>query len=304
MSENRCAMSKVLVIAEVGECFNGNMKTAEKLINASKEAGCDIVKFQVLDSENIAEDDPEREWLKKVSLDRAKIKQLIAGAKRTGIEILFTPENAKTAKWLSDARQSAVKIASSSITDMEYIRYVNEHFNRVYISTGMASLEEVAEAVRGLNKVRGLSIMHCVSEYPTGPLLEKRGLKALANSDVRLNMMRILMDLFPQHVIGYSDHTSGILAPIVAVAMGARVIEKHITMDRKTPVNSFKTGKKYLGTDHVLSLEPGELKEMVRQIREIEKMFGDKEWKRSSGEEILKVFLRKRFSGEKSKIRN
>ena len=126
--------------------------------------------------------------------------------------------------------------------------------------------------------------------------MEQMGLKALSPEDVRLNMMRMLMALFPQHAIGYSDHTSGILAPVAAVAMGARVIEKHITLDRQTPIEHFLAGKEYLGTDHVLSLEPEELREMVRQIREVELMVGPWRWERSRGEIILRKFLRERFS--------
>ena len=95
--------------------------------------------------------------------------------------------------------------------------------------------------------------------------------------------------------IGYSDHTSGILAPIAAVAMGAMVVEKHVTLDRKKPIENFNKGKKYLGTDHILSAEPEELKEMVSQIREVEKMLGKPKWERSEGEKILRNFLRKRF---------
>ena len=136
---------------------------------------------------------------------------------------------------------------------------------------GMCSLDEIYLAVDRLYRVKDLFIMHCVSEYPTGPLLEQRGLKALSNDDVRLNMMLILKALFPQHRIGYSDHTDGILAPVAAVAMGAQVIEKHITLDRQTPVINYRQGKEYLGTDHVLSIEPEELQEMVRQIREVER---------------------------------
>jgi sialic acid synthase SpsE len=140
--------------------------------------------------------------------------------------------------------------------------------------------------------------MHCVSEYPTGPLLERYGLKALSLQDARLNMMRILKERFPQHKVGYSDHTSGILAPIVAVSMGADVIEKHITLDRKTPIRNYYQKKKYLGTDHILSLEPDELKEMVTAIRLVEQMLGEKKWRRSKGELLLKAFLRKRFRHE------
>ena len=107
--------------------------------------------------------------------------------------------------------------------------------------------------------------------------------------------MRMLIQMFPHHKIGYSDHTSGILAPLVAVAVGAKVIEKHITLDRQTPIKNFETGGEYLGTDHVLSIEPDELKEMVKQIREVEKILGERKWQRSEGERILRDFLRGRF---------
>ncbi len=191
-----------------------------------------------------------------------------------------------------------IKIASSLIADSGLLRFVNLHFKCVFISTGMASLGEVKKAVKTLNKVRNLHIMHCVSEYPTGPLLEKRGLKALSPEDVRLNMMKTLISLFPQYKVGYSDHTSGIIAPIAAVAAGARIIEKHITLDRTTPIRNFKKGRNYLGTDHILSLEPEELGDMVEGIRQVEKMFDKKKWERSEGEKILRHFLRDRFKGE------
>jgi sialic acid synthase SpsE len=108
-------------------------------------------------------------------------------------------------------------------------------------------------------------------------------------------MMLMLKKMFPQYKIGYSDYTDGILAPICAVAAGAKIIEKHITLDRKIPVENFKTGKEYLGTDHILSLEPDELKEMVKQIRRVEKIFGEWKWERTEGEKLLKNFLFNRF---------
>lgn len=285
-----------IIIAEIGECFNGNLDIAKRLMFIAKEAGCDIAKFQTLDYENISDDDPENEWFKKIALNSERIKYLTEHAKEIGIKILFTPENIKTAKWLLNEGHKNVKVASSLICDINFIKFVNNNFEEVFISTGMASLDEINEAVNMLNKVKDLYIMHCVSEYPTGPLLEKRGLKALSHKDVRLNMMKILIKVFPQHKIGYSDHTAGILAPAVAVAAGAKVIEKHITLDRETPIRNFETGGEYLGTDHVLSIEPDGLKEMVRQIREVEKMMGKWKWERSEGEIILKDFIRKRFS--------
>lgn len=289
-------MHRTIIIAEIGECFNGDLDIAKRLIFVAKEAGCDIAKFQTLDYENISEDDPEKEWFKRIALDSEKIVYLTNYAKEINIQILFTPENVKTAGWLLDVGLKDVKIASSSVADIEFIEFINLHFERVFMSTGMASLDEVNEAVNCLNKVCDLYIMHCISDYPTGPLLEQRGLKALSHEDVRLNMMLMLMGLFTQHKVGYSDHTSGILAPVTAVAMGAKVIEKHITLDRHTPIKNFETGGEYLGTDHVLSIEPNELKEMVMQIREVEKMIGDWRWERSEGEKILKDFLRGRFA--------
>lgn len=293
-------MDKTIIIAEIGECFNGEMKMAHRLILLAKNAGCDIVKFQTLDYENISEGDPEKEWLSKVALDPEKIKYLIGWAKKVNIRIMFTPENIKTSQWLLDAGLRDVKIGSSSIVDIKLIKFINKYFKRVFMSTGMASLVEIKKAVSVLNNIKDLYIMHCISEYPTGPLLEHRGLKALSNADVRLSMMKMLMKIYPQYKVGYSDHTVGILAPVAAVASGAKVIEKHITLNRKIPVKNFMEGRKYLGTDHVLSLEYHELKEMVKQIRELAKIFGPLRWQRSKGERNLKKFLRKRFINKAS----
>jgi len=290
-------MGRTIIIAEIGECFNGDLEIAARLIFEAQRADVDIVKFQTLDYENIAAADPERDWFKKVALNQEKVVFLTECARKHNIAILFTPSNIKTARWLLTAGSKDVKIASSVAIDKEFIEFINRNFERVFMSTGMCSLDEVNAAVDSLRDVKDLYIMHCVSEYPTGPLLEQQGLKALDPKDVRLNMMRLLMAMFPQHKIGYSDHTAGILAPVAAVAMGARVIEKHITLDRQTPIENFKQGKEYLGTDHVLSIEPPELREMVRQIREVEQMLGPWKWERSAGELILRNFLRERFKG-------
>ena len=287
--------SKTIITVEIGECFNGDMDIARKLIVVAKDAGCDYVKFQTLDTEGIDEDDPEKDWFLKVALNENQLKELLEYSENVGINFSCTPENKNKAKILSELGLKGVKIASSSLIDHELLAYVNSNFERVFLSTGMGSLDEIYEAVKVLNNVKDLYILHCISEYPTGPLLEQRGLRALSHSDVRFNMMKMLMQLFPDYKIGYSDHTAGILAPVVAVAMGARAIEKHITLDRQTPIRNFETGGEYLGTDHVLSLEPDELKEMVKNIREVEKMFGPWNWERSEGERILRKFLRARF---------
>ena len=108
--------------------------------------------------------------------------------------------------------------------------------------------------------------------------------------------MLMLKEMYPDYKIGYSDHTDGILVPITAVAMGAEVIEKHFTLDRKTPIEHYNNQGEYMGTDHVLSIEPPELQQMVNTIRRVENIKGTWEWKRSEGEEILRKFLRGRYT--------
>lgn len=287
-------MHKTTVIAEIGECYNGDMETAIKLMDIAKECGCDIVKFQTLDYQNIDGNDPERDWFYKIALKPDDIAFLVKYAHKINIEILFSPENVKTAKWLLEEGLTSVKIASCSVGDTELTSFINKNFKKVFMSTGMAGLDEVVQMVSMLSDTE-LWIMHCVSEYPTGPLLDINGLVALKNENVHLNMMMILKSLFKHHKVGYSDHTDNIFVPIVAAAMGADVIEKHITLDRKTPVQNFKKGREYMGTDHVLSIEPTELMDMVKNIRETEKIQGEWEWQRTEGEIILKEFIRGRF---------
>lgn len=287
-------MSKITIIAEIGECFNGDMNTAKEMISIAAKTGCDIAKFQTLDQENISPDDPEREWFEKISLNEAQINELLACGLENNIKVVFTPENVKTAKWLKNAQIDTIKIASSCADDLDLMQYVNQNFNHIIASTGMASLDEVNKIDQSFDQNK-LTILHCISEYPTGPLLDERGLKALDHKDVNMNMMKILQNLFPHRNVGYSDHTVGILAPVVAASMGATCIEKHFTLDRKIPVDNFNAGREYLGTDHVLSVEPNELKEMVSQIREVESILGPYIWDRTPGEKILMKFLRDRF---------
>jgi N,N'-diacetyllegionaminate synthase len=288
-------MQHTLIIAEIGECYNGDMATAYKLIETAKSCGCDMVKFQTLDVKTIDDDDPERDWFYKIAMTPERIRLLKAYADKTGIGILFTPQDAETAGWLLECGLTSVKLASNAIGNRPLIQFCGEHFKTVFVSTGMATLDEVAETVDLLKNAEQLIIFHCVSEYPTGPLLEKNGLTALKSKNVHLNMMLILKMLFPEHRIGYSDHTLSAFIPALAVAMGAEAIEKHITLDRKTPFEHYTKGLEYMGTDHMLSLEPDELAEMVMRIREAETVKGDWKWKRSEGEIILREFIRERF---------
>lgn len=286
----------VQVIAEVGECFNGSMEQARRMIKEAAQAGCNVVKFQILDMEEVSADDPEYEWFRKIELDRESIRLLKRWAEEEDIDILFTPVSVKTASFLVEEGIHTVKIASSFIRKKELIEYIDNHFRTVYVSTGMAELEEVGKIVQILKKPEEVVILHCISEYPTGPLLEQRGLKALEEQDAHLNMIRILKREFPAHRIGYSDHTDGIFVPVIAAAMGAEVIEKHFTLDRQTPIHNYMEKKEYMGTDHVLSVEPEKLGKMVELIRRTEVCQGNTEWHRSEGEIILRDFLRGRYT--------
>lgn len=289
-------MKHTEIIAEVGECFNGDFDTALAMIEEAKKAGCDVVKFQLLDMDEVAKDDPEYEWFSKLNLPPDRIARLIECAGDNEIEILFTPVSIKTAQFVYDAGLKNIKIASSFVNKIELLDYINDHFELVYASTGMADLEEVKLLINRLNKPNEIRLLHCISEYPTGPLLDKRGLRALDEKDVHMNMMSILKCLYPNIKVGYSDHTEDILAPVVAVSMGADIVEKHFTLDREQPIRHYKDGLKYMGTDHVLSVEPDALAEMVSLIRRTELIMGEWKWERSEGEKILRDFLRGRYA--------
>ena len=286
---------RTIVIAEIGECFNGDMETAKKLMEAAKHADCDIVKFQILDINEVAADDPEREWFEKITITPSMLKTFIEWAREWEIEPLFTPVSVRTASWLVEARMRTVKIASSFVSKEELLQYIDAHFDVVYASTGMASLGEVDAMLDMLSHVQEVRLLHCISEYPTGPLLKRRGLAAMDEQDAHLNMMKILKARYPNLMVGYSDHTDDIFVPLVATAMGAEIIEKHITLDRKTPIEHFCNHLEYMGTDHVVSIEPYKLETMVKQIRRIEKVKGDMAWERSDGEKILMQFLKSRY---------
>ena len=284
------------IIAEVGECFNGSMKRAKQMIEEAAVAGCDTVKFQILDMHEVAADDPEYEWFQKIELDREKVHILKGWAESAKISILFTPVSVRTAEYIYAEGMDTVKIASSFVRKQEMLDYINCHFQKVYMSTGMAELDEVHRALASLNRVKKIVLLHCISEYPTGPLLEQRGLRALDEQDAHLNMIKLLKEEFPNIEVGYSDHTDGIFVPVLAVAAGAEVIEKHFTLDRQTPMDHYNAKREYMGTDHVLSVEPPELREMVRQIRRTEACMGEMSWHRSEGELVLRNFLRGRYT--------
>lgn len=264
-------MNKVIIIAEAGVNHNGSIENAKLLIDAAFNAGVDYVKFQTYIAENlvsqtatkaayqkknsIVEDETQFTMLKKLELTKGQHLELITYCKEKNIKFFSTAFDLESIDFLYTLNLGLWKIPSGEITNYPYLKKIADYKQPVIISTGMSNIEDVRSAVNlfmtnGLRK-DDITILHCNTEYPT-PM-----------EDVNLKAMLTLKDEFGVRV-GYSDHTLGVEVPIAAVALGASVIEKHFTLDRNMD-----------GPDHKASLEPNELIEMVKSIRNIEKALGN-----------------------------
>ena len=265
--------SGTVIIAEIGENHLGRPELAEQMVVAAAKAGADIVKFQSYKGEDVPEDDPERQWITDVALSDAQHRSLKALAEQHGVEFLSAPFTLERARFLCEELSlRKIKIASSEMTNHQLLDYVNAHSDAVFISTGLADLDEVAESLSHLREVQDLHVLHCVTQYP------------LRDEDANLRAITTLQTAFPDAIVGYSDHTLGIDAAVAAVALGARVIEKHFTMDKSLP-----------GTDHILSATPDELAEMVQRIRRTEVLLGSGEKRPVSAEMEIREAVRGRW---------
>jgi len=261
---------KTFIIAEAGVNHNGSLELAKKMIDAAVAAGVDAVKFQTFKAEKVVSryapkaeyqkktataDESQLEMVKKLELDAAAHKTLIDYCKNKNIQFLSTPFDLESIDLLSELRLDIFKIPSGEITNPPYLRKIGALKKETILSTGMADLGEIEDALDALTaagtKLKDITVLHCNTAYPT-PM-----------HDVNLKAMQTIAIAFGVRV-GYSDHTLGIEIPIAAVAMGATVIEKHFTLDKNME-----------GPDHRASLEPDELKAMVRAIRNIEKALGN-----------------------------
>jgi sialic acid synthase SpsE len=273
MPESDVLTRHVKVIAEVGENHAGDTQRAVDMVRLAREAGADVVKFQSYRGQDVDPDDPEREWFTQVELSEDDHRALIAAATENGIEFLSAPFTLERAQLLVETLgQKTVKVASSEMLNTRLLDYLNGRVETLYISTGLADIEEIREALRHLGDIPDVVIMHCVTQYP------------LEDEDANLRAIATLVEEFPEHRIGFSDHTLGTVAPVLAVALGATVIEKHFTVDRSLP-----------GTDHELSLLPDEMAEMVRDIRRAEQMLGERDKRPTAGELEIREFVRTRF---------
>ena len=261
-------MSKVFIIAEAGVNHNGSIEIARKLVDEAALAGADAVKFQTFKAENLVcrnakkadyqmettdGNESQFDMLKKLELTPDMHQELIEYCSQKKIMFLSTPFDIDSLRYLLQCGIEIIKIPSGEITNYPYLREVGRTGRPVILSSGMSRLDEVKAAVNVLREYgsKDITVLHCNTEYPT------------PYSDVNLKAMLTIKEALGVSV-GYSDHTLGIGVPIAAAALGADVIEKHFTLDKNMD-----------GPDHKASLEPHELREMIRQIRNIELALGD-----------------------------
>ena len=261
---------QTLIIAEAGVNHNGEIDLAKKLIEGAALAGADLVKFQTFSAEKIVTrnapkagyqldfsntSESQFEMLQKLELGKGVLEKLIQHAEKCGIKLFSTGFDAESVDMLVELGQEILKIPSGEITNLPLLQHIGKKNMRVILSTGMSDLNEVGNAIKILENAgtarEKVTILHCTSSYPA-PI-----------EDINLMAMHSMRDAF-KVTTGYSDHSAGIEVAIAAVALGAKVIEKHFTLDKSLP-----------GPDHKASLDLAELKELVVAIRNIEKALGD-----------------------------
>jgi N-acetylneuraminate synthase/N,N'-diacetyllegionaminate synthase len=273
------------IIAEAGVNHNGKFSLAKKMVDAAKNSGADAVKFQVFCAERVVTQTAEKaayqkkstgkgsqyDMLKKLELTEDEFKKLAAYAKKKNIIFLASAFDEKSIDFLDELKVPAFKIPSGEITNLPLLKHIAKKGKPIILSTGMSNLEEVEAALKIImdEGVKDVVLLHCVSNYPAK--VEEINLRAMATLKHTFGLP-----------VGLSDHTVGTTVPIAAAALGATVIEKHFTLDRKLP-----------GPDQKASLEPDELREMVLRIREVEKALGDGIKKPTKSEEAIKKSVRR-----------
>lgn len=260
-------MNETIIIGEAGVNHNGSIALAKQLIDVAADAGVDYVKFQTFNAEKLVskkakkadyqiantnnEEESQLEMLKKLELSEEQHNILIAYCREKKVSFFSTAFDLDSLQYLADIGLTLVKIPSGEITNLPYLRKAARLFKKVIISTGMATLSEIGNAISVFTSegilLKDIIVLHCTTEYPT-PM-----------DEVNLKAMQTISERFDV-AIGYSDHTEGIEVSVAAVALGACVIEKHFTLDKSMD-----------GPDHKASLEPHELTAMVKAIRNIEK---------------------------------
>lgn len=258
------------VVAEAGVNHNGSLARAKELIKKAAAAGADAIKFQTYKADKLVTKTAPRFWnwageKKKQGtqhdsyslLDKFPLKhypELIRTCKQHGIEFLSTPFDEVSADALVKFGMKAIKVSSSDVTNLPFLKHLAKHKLPILLSVGASTLGEIEEAVAAIESVgnKKIVIMQCTLVYPT------------PYEHANIRVIPTLSATFPDYPTGLSDHTLGVHVPSAAVALGARVIEKHYTVDKTLPTSA----------DHWLSVDPAELKEMVQAIRNVEAALG------------------------------
>ena len=276
--------SPIFLIAEAGVNHNGKLNLAKKMIDIALEAKVDAIKFQTFSTEklllkttpkikyqkeNVEDQENFYDMLKKYELTIEDFKILNNYCKEIGLIFLSTPFDEISVKWLDNLNISAFKIGSGDMNNFPLLKLISSKKKPILLSTGMATLEEVIESVNFLksNNVEDIVIFQCTTNYPSN------------YEEINLNVIDTYKKEFPNNIIGFSDHSLGFEASIGAAAKGVKVIEKHFTINKEMD-----------GPDHKASLNPRELKEWVKHIRNLEKALGDnKKFPSKNEQEIAKI---------------
>ena len=264
--------SPVYIIAEAGLNHNGCLKYAKKMIEIAFNANIDAIKFQTFKAEDLSHpSSPYYKIFKKAELTYNDFKEISDYSKSLGITFFSTPFSLESVDMCQKLNVPAFKIASGDLTFLPLIKKIASIKKPIIISTGMANMKEINEAIDVIKKEKNekIIILHSVSSYPT------------PNTELNINAIHLLQEKF-NYPVGFSHNGPGLLVPCIAVGAGAKVIEKHFTLN-----------KKLKGPDHNFSLSPQELQDLVKQIREIEIMLGNSEKKCQPSEKIIRQLARR-----------
>lgn len=281
ISEN----SKTFIIAEAGVNHNGSMEIAKKLVDVAVEAGVDAVKFQTFKTNKLILNNIEKapyqknttnasenqyEMLKRLEVSKEQNKELMMYCKEKGILFLSTPFEKDSLDELDELGVPAFKIAATDLTNIQFLRQVASKGKPIILSAGMCYLEEVKMALEAIEKInKDVIVLQCTANYP------------IQDEEANIKVVQTLRNEF-DILVGYSDHSQGVGASPYAVALGAKVIEKHFTLDRNME-----------GPDHKASVTPDELKRLVQDIRRVEKYLGDGVKMPTSSEQMTRKSLQK-----------
>ena len=277
--------ANTFIIAEAGVNHNGDMNLAKEMIDIAKEADADAVKFQTFKADKLilhgiekapyqkvttSESETQYDMLKRLEVTKKQTMELMEYCKKKEIIFLSTPFEKTSLDELDELNVSAFKVAATDLTNIQFLRQVAEKRKPIILSAGMCYLEEVRKALEAIYPTnKDVILLQCTANYP------------IQDTEANINVIRTFQETF-DILVGYSDHSQGVGASPYAVAVGAKVIEKHFTLNKNME-----------GPDHKASVTPGELKQLVSDIRRVEKYLGDGIKMPSQSEQMTRKSLQK-----------